>query len=138
MPVMHVTDAVRNAILDAVRGLIDAGGAPGTINIYDGVMPWQADTEVGDQKLLASLQFGYPAAPQAKNGNLKFDSVEEDPSAEASGKATWARVMDAEGNLVFDCDVTVSGYGGAIELNTVDLVIGGPVRLTSVTLTARD
>lgn len=136
MPIMRVADGARNAMLDALRILIDTGAGAGTVKFYDGAMPDDADDAIGAQVLLAELFFSDPAAPAASGGVLTLDSITEDSAADASGTVTWARVEDSNGNNIFDCDVTASGGGGGIELNTVNIVIGGPVRITAFTLTA--
>ena len=136
MPVMRVADDSRSAMLDAITTLIDAGAGAGTIKIYTGTMPADADDAIVAQVLLATLTFSDPAAPAASAGVLTFSSITQDSAADASGTAKWARVEDSDGNNVFDCDITPTGGGGAIELNTTNIVLGGPVQITSFVLTA--
>jgi hypothetical protein len=64
---------------------------------------------------------------------LTFSTITEDTSADATGTATWARVRSSDAAQGFDCDVTATGGGGVIELNTVSIVAGGPVRITAFT-----
>ena len=54
-------------------------------------------------------------------------------NAVATNTAGWARVADAGGNAIMDVDVGTSG--ATINLNTTALVSGGPVAITSATLT---
>ncbi len=136
MPLIRVADDTRNAMLDAITALIDAGAAGGTIKIYNGTIPADADDAIVAQTLLATLTFTDPAAGSAAAGVLTFSAITSDVSADASGTAKWARLEDSDGNNILDCDVTVIGGGGAIELDTTNIVAGGTVALTAFTITA--
>lgn len=131
---LRLTAATRNQMLDQIAARIDADAGAGTIKIYTGTQPANADTALSGQTLLATLTFSDPCASSASSGVLTFSAITEDASADASGSATWARVADNSGDTVFDCDVTASGGGGTIQLNTTNIVSGGPVRITAFTL----
>jgi hypothetical protein len=51
-----------------------------------------------------------------------------------SGTATWARIVNGNGDHVLDCDVSLAGGGGEVELSQVILFAGGLVALVSATL----
>jgi hypothetical protein len=127
------TTAARNAQLTGIRDLIDAGAAGGTINIYDGSQPATGDTAIGAQVLLGVLTFSGTCGSVA-SGVLTFSTITEDSAANATGNASWARIRDSNGVDVLDVDVGTSG--ATINLNTVAIVLGGPIRMTSGTLTA--
>ena len=134
---VRIATATRNAMLDQLATKINAaaGASPnqGYINVYDGSQPANANTAITTQNLLAQLRFSQPAAPSASGGVLTFSTIVEDSSADATGTAAWARITDADGNTIFDCDVSTSG--ATLNFNTVSFVAGGPVRVTSFTLT---
>ena len=131
---MRLSTALRNAMIQQVQVKADAGAGAGTINIRSGSQPASAeDAETGT--LLATLTFSDPSAPSASGGVLTFSAITEDSSADATGTATWARIKDSTGATVFDCDVTATGGGGTIQLNTTSIVAGGPVRITAFTAT---
>ncbi len=136
MPIMRNADATRNAMLDAITVLMDAGAGDATIKLYTGTMPADADDALSGQTLLATLTFSGPAAPAASAGVLTFSAITDDSSADATGIATWARVEDSDGNNVFDVDVGTTGSGAGLELNTVNIVLAGPVSITAFTITA--
>lgn len=125
--------ATRNAIAQLFQSLVDAGGAAGTIKLYTGTQPASADTALAGNTLLGTLTFTRPSAPAAANGVLTYSAIVEDSSADATGTAAWARVQDSAGNTVFDCDVATSG--ATLNLNTVSIVAGGPIRVSSFTVT---
>lgn len=136
MPILRATDELRNAQLDALRGLVDALiGLPGRVKMYTGPQPPSAHSPLADQTLLATLNFNRPSAGPAQDGSLIFHPITEGV-APSSGKVSWARIEDGGEMPVFDCDVTGPGGGGVIEINTVDIAVGGPVKITSFILTA--
>ena len=132
---MRIAEAVRNAMLDALIARLDADAGAGTLKIYSGTQPTNGDTAIGAQVLLATLTFSTTSAPAASGGVVTFNTITEDSSADATNTAAWARIQDNSGDNVFDCDVSASGGGGTIELNTTSIVSGGPVQITSFTIT---
>ena len=133
---MRLATASRNAVANSIRDLIDLGSLGGTIKIYTTAQPANANTALGAQVLLGTLTFSVTSAPGAAVGVTTFSAITEDSSADATGTAVWARIADSDANTVFDCDITATGGGGTIELNTVSIVSGGPIRITSFTMTA--
>jgi hypothetical protein len=131
---VRIATATRNAALDAITTAL---GSAGTIKIYTGSQPANANTALGAQTLLGTLTFSNPAAGAAASGVLTFSSVTQDSAADATGTATWARIASSGGTTVFDCDVggTNESTTGTIQLNTSAIVIGGPISISSFTLT---
>jgi len=129
----RITDAARSACADALVDLIDAGAGAGTIKIYDGSQPAGPSTAITSQVLLATLTWSDPAFGAAASGVATASAVTDDSSADATGTATWARIADSDGTAIFDCDVGTSG--ATLNLNSVSIVAGGIVRITSFTVT---
>ena len=48
-----------------------------------------------------------------------------------SGDANWARLIAADGKAMMDYKMTLTGGGGAIEWNTLEIRKGGPVTVFS-------
>lgn len=128
------SNAARDAMLNAIRDLIDAGASGGTINVYNGTQPATGETALAGNTLLATLTFSSTSAPNASGGVLTFNAITEDSVADATGTASFARIRDSNGVDVLDMDVGISS--ASIILNTVSIVAGGAVRMTSGTLTA--
>ena len=128
----RLTNAAASAAADAVVDRIDAGGA-GTIKIYDGTIPTNADTAVGAQVLLATLTFSATAFGAASNGVATAAAITSDTSADATSTATWARIASGAGTT--QMDVTVGTSGDDINFNTVAFVAGATVSITSLTYT---
>jgi len=134
---VRLANAPQQAAMDAVVDLIDAGAGAGTINIYDGTQPADANTAVSTQTLLATLTFSDPAfGATSTAGVATASAITDDASADATGTASWARILDSNSNVIFDCDVGTSAT--TIILNSVSITIGGTVSITSFTLTHPD
>lgn len=121
---------LRNSRLDEITAEVDAGAGAGLLRIYDGVRP---ATGGAVTTLLAELTFSDPSFPAAAAGVLTANSITQDASANATGTATWFRVVDSDSNFVMDGDVGTSGSD--LNLNTTSIVAGLPVSVTSFVLT---
>ncbi|MNW17442.1 hypothetical protein D3C71_2166300 [compost metagenome] len=66
---------------------------------------------------------------------MTFDAITADTSADADGTATWARILDGDGVAVVDVDVSNGAGTGVIKLNTVSIVAGGLIQITSFLFT---
>lgn len=122
--------ALRNSRLDEITTLQDAGAGASLLEIYDGVRP---ATGGAVTTLLATLTFTDPAAPAAAAGVLTYSAIADDASADATGTASWFRVVDDSVGHVYDGDAGTSGTD--LLLNTTSIVIGGTVSVTSAVLT---
>jgi hypothetical protein len=125
--------ATRNALAQKIQELIDAGAGPGILRIYDGTQPASGGGAITTQVLLGTLTFSDPSAPAAAAGVLTFSVITQDTAADATSTATWARILDSNGVVVFDCDVNTSG--ATLNFNTVAFVTGGPIQISSFTIT---
>ena len=130
MATVRFTNALKTGVLTQIQNAIDAGSAGGTIKIYTGAIPTTADTAVTSQVLLGTLTFSETCGVNA-SGSLTMAAITQDSAADNSGTATWARVADSSGNAFVDIDVTTIGGGGALQLNTVNIVAGGPILVSS-------
>ena len=127
--------SLRNAHLNAIRDAVDAGSAGGKIKFYSGTQPANADAGLSSNTLLGTLTFSGTSASNASAGVLTFSTITEDSAADATNTATWARITDSDDNTVFDCDVGESGSGATLIINNASVTTGGPVRISSFTLT---
>ncbi len=123
--------ACRNNMLDEITALIDAGSGAGKIRIYDGTRPATCGTAT---TLLAELTCSDPSCGAASAGVLTFSSITDDSSADATGTATWFRVVDSDNTCVIDGNVGTSGSD--LNLNSTSITSGATVSITSFTITA--
>jgi hypothetical protein len=131
---MKVNNAVANSFATAVLAALDAGSGPSVIKFYTGAQPAGPNTAITSQTLLGTLTCSDPSGT-ISGRVLTLSTVTEDSSADATGTCTWARHEDSDGNAVADYSVTATGGGGDIELNTVNIVTGGPIQITGGTIT---
>lgn len=123
----------RNKAADAIADDVDAGASNGYIEIRTGAAPGPNAADSGT--LLATLPMSDPAFGAAAAGVVTANSITDDSSADATGTAAHFRLKDSDGNVVCEGSVTATGGGGDIELNSVSIVSGGTVSITSFTLT---
>ena len=134
MSILNLSDAAKSAMATALIGQIDGGAGPATLKFYTATMPAGPDTAIGAQTLLGTLTCSDPSGTQT-TGVITFSAITQDSAADATGTATWARLADSAATAVADFDVTATAGGGAITLNTTSIVVGGPIAMSSLTIT---
>ena len=126
---LGIVAAVRNSRLDVITAAIDAGTA-GLLRIYDGSRP---ATGGAATTLLAELTFSDPSAAGAAAGVLTFSAITADASANATGTATWFRIVTSAAAFVLDGSVSTAGAD--INFNTTSIVTGANVSVSSLVFT---
>lgn len=132
------SDAAAQASVDAVAALCNGG----SLKIYTGSQPTDANTAVGAQTLLATLTLGstaFGASSASGSAGSKVvtataNTITGDTSADNTGTAAWFRVLKSNGtSVVFDGSVGTSGCD--LNLATTSIVSGEEVDVTSFTIT---
>lgn len=123
---------IRDARLQAIINAIDGGAGPGLWRIYDGSRPATCGTAT---TLLAEITLSDPSATLSGQV-LTFDNTPAltDSSANATGTASWFRLVDSTGTCCFDGGVGTSGND--LNLTTTSIVATQPVTVSSATITA--
>lgn len=124
---------LRNAMLDAITS---RAGASAILRIYSGTRPATAGAET---TILAQLTCNASAfAPASSSGVLTLNAITSQPSAAATGTATWFRIYASNGTThVLDGSVSTQAAGtGDLQLDSTSIVTGGTVAITSATITA--
>ena len=120
---------LRNNMLDEIT---TRAGASALLRIYDGTRPATGGTAT---TLLAELTCNATFAPAATGGVLTLNAISADASANATGTATWFRIVQSDGTThVLDGNVGTSGSD--LNLNTTSIVATGNVAVTSFVVTA--
>lgn len=125
-----ITTANRNRAADAV--CVRANG--GSLRIYSGVMPADANAPLSGNSLLASLGFAAAAFAPAANGAATANAITADASADATGTATFFRALESDGTTVV-FQGTVGTAAAELNLTSTAIVAGGPVSVTSLSYT---
>ena len=118
--------AAKNARLDAVATLIDAGAGAGKLEIGT----------TGMASILATFTLADPSCAAASGGVLTFDFDPDisDTSADNSGTAAAARIRDSN-NTDIITGLTVGTSGTDIVLDSVSITAGQTVTLATATIT---
>lgn len=122
---------LRTAMVDTINTALNAGAGAALIRIYDGSRPATGGTAT---TLLAELTCTDPASTGGSSGVLTFSSITQDSSANATGTATWFRMVDSSATFVMDGNVGTSGSD--LNLTTTSIVATQPVSISSATITA--
>lgn len=125
------SDTMVNAEANAVGDALNTG----YIRIYDGTQAVNADTAVGAQVLLAELRFGADAFGAAAAGVITAAAITDDSSANATGTATWARILASNGTTVWFDGSAGTGTVNVV-LNTASIASGAVVSCSALTFTA--
>ena len=128
MALLYDTVSIRNAMLDSIT---TRAGNTALLRIYDGTQPSRGGTAT---TLLAELTCGTPFAAGASGGVLTLGAITQDSSANATGNATWFRIVKADGTT-FVMDGTVGTSGADLNLTTTSIVSGQPVSVSSFVIT---
>lgn len=121
-------EQLRNDQLDEITATV---GASGLLRIYDGSRP---ATGGAATTLLAELTLNATFAPAASGGVLTLNAITADASANATGTATWFRIVTSGASFVMDGSAGTSGTD--LVLNTASIVAGANVSISSATITA--
>jgi len=108
------------------RDLLDAGVSNAEIAIRDS----------GDV-LLAVITLDDPCGTvNGTTGQLTFTIFAREESAPASGTAAYGEFRDSDGvvHLTLDAQQGTAPVSGAIVLNSLSIVLGGPVEVLSATI----
>lgn len=124
---------LRSAMVDAITA---RAGNAALLRIYDSTGAGRPSTggAITTQVLLAELVCGTPFAAGASNGVLTLGAITQDPSANATGTATWFRIVKADGTT-FVLDGAVGTSGSDLNLTTTSIIITQPVSITSFVIT---
>ena len=124
---IRISTELSDARLQSVVAFLAAGVEAARVQVYDGVRPALAGVPAG--KLLAAIALMEPIGTVA-DGLLTIT-----PTGEVlivnTGQAAWARVVNGNGTLAWDCDVSDLNGTGELRLPSTTLYAGGYTRIVS-------
>lgn len=113
----------------AIRDLLDSDASlPGKLDIYD-----DSVTPV----LLGTITLTDPCGSiNGTTGQLTLAQGAREESAPAGGTAAFGVFKAGDGSevLTLDCQAGTEPVSGALVLNTLTIVLGGPIELVSATI----
>ena len=127
---LSVLVATKNSLLATYGALFNNG----TLKVYAGSVPANADAALGSPTLLGTLSmsataFGAPAA-----GSMAANAITQDAAADNTGTATFYRALQSDGTTVIE-QGAIGTTGAELNLNTTSIVAGGPIQVSSFTRT---
>lgn len=128
---ISIKTSTRNGMLDKITTDI---GTSGLMRIYDGTPPADVNTALSGNTLLAELALASAFAPAASGGVLTGNAITADSSANATGTATFFRIVTSGGTAIMQG--TVGTVTGDAIINTTSIVAGGNVSCLSLQMTA--
>lgn len=136
---LQLSNAAAIAACDALAGLPDVGAGDAALQIYAGALPTDTDTAIGAQTLLVEFALPNPlfaAAIDASPGAIAVGDVGNIPTeqATATGTATFFRILNADGDAVFQGTVTAVSGGGDLEISSTSIITGIDVTVVSLSL----
>lgn len=123
---LRTSERARSELADRLATLIE-GTAPPRLIFYDGAMPPAPDAQPVDQQVLAVLFLRSPAFATDGLGAMIALPIDPRPGLRA-GTATWARILNGDGDPVADLDVGGPGTDADIILNQP--ISAGPVEIS--------
>lgn len=133
-----LADNAAEAMCNALAALANSG----TLKIYTGSQPTDANTAVGAQTLLGTLTFGATAFGSAassgtggtnRKSTATANTITGDTSADATGTAAWFRVLKSNGTTVV-YDGSVGTSAADLILATTAITAGVDIEITSLTI----
>ena len=126
------------ATADAMLAAITTALSSGKLRIYSGTEPTTADTSLSGNTLLAELTFSATAFPAATASGsdrvITANAITQDSAADADGTATFFRALGSNGTTVV-YQGTVGTSGQQLNLSSTNIVSGGVVSISSLTIT---
>lgn len=126
-----ITQAHNEARLEGTRSFLDTGTGRARVRLYGGTRPSSVNDAPGTP-MLVEIPLQKPCGTVA-GGVLTLVQHEDGLIAE-TGVATWARVVNGNGDTAFDCDVGQGVGPWEITLAQTQLYAGGAARIISAIL----
>jgi hypothetical protein len=133
MSIIGFADDLRTARAEQIIAKINAGAGPGTMLFYTAPQPAKG-AAITTQTLLGTVTFSEPAG-SVVDGELTFDVIADDASADADGPAVWVRVLNGDGGFVMDMPVTDTNGTGPVKMPSTQIYAGGTIHVASAVLT---
>jgi hypothetical protein len=125
--VIQISNALNDYRLNAVVNFLAIGTQNAKVQIYAGLRPIFGGQAQGD--LLATIVLVEPMG-EVTDGVLTITPTGES-LIETSGQAVWARIVNGDGVLAWDCDVSDLNGTGELRLPSTMLYAGGYTRIVS-------
>lgn len=136
---LSIANSSAITMCDAAVDACDAGttAAQATLVIYSGTPPTLVDDALSGNTVLAELDMSNPAfgaaADAGPGATATAAAISDDTSANATGTATFFRIIDRDATPKIQGAVATSG--AELNLNSTAIQSGATVSVTSLTIT---
>jgi hypothetical protein len=127
---LSFSTTLRNNRLDQITSAV---GGSGSLRIYSGTAPANVGAALSGNTLLAELALNSTFAPAASSGTLSLNQITQDTSANATGEASFFRLLTSGGTAIVQG--TVGTSGADLNLNSVSISSGAAVSVTAFSIT---
>lgn len=127
---LSFSTTLRNNRLDQITSAV---GGSGSLRIYSGTAPANVGAALSGNTLLAELALNSTFAPAASGGTLSLNQITQDTSANATGEASFFRLLTSGGTAIVQG--TVGTSGADLNLNSVSISSGAAVSVTAFSIT---
>lgn len=124
---MQISTALNEARLQGVIDFLAIGATNAKVQVYDGTQPALGD----DPGVSPLVEITLVEPIGAISGGVLSIAQTNEYMISRSGIATWARVVNGNGQLAWDCAVTDTTGAGPLKLSQTQLYAGGYTRLIS-------
>jgi len=138
---LSIANAQAINVCDEVVDSVDLGTTDpnGEVVIYSGTPPANVDASLAGNTVLAELAMSNPAFGNATDATpgatATANSISDDTSANATGTASFFRILDRDNTPRIQGTITATGGGGDMELNSTSISSGATVSISSMTIT---
>lgn len=135
--VLKLANAVAIAAANAIAAQVDLGAAVSKLVIYGGAAPAEPGTAIGAQPVLVEFELPDPAFAAATdtNPNAAATLNPVDPvQADATGTATFFRLINGNGLVVAQGTVTDTAGNGDLKISSTSVIAGIDVTVVSGTI----
>ena len=129
---LSLNDTLRTQLAQFFADLFDVG--IDVIRVYDGIPPTNANTALGTQVLLAEVTLPAPGFGLAATGTVGKVGTWEDLVINATGTASWFRLIDNGGGIL-QGTVSASGGGGDMIVSSTSFVANGTFTISTFNIT---
>lgn len=124
---IQISHELNDYRLHGVIAFLSLGAGQAQVKIYPGERP--AFGEPAPEPPLASILLAEPLGTVA--GGVLDVAPTDEALIDATGEATWARIVNGDGALAWDCDVSDLDGDGELRLPSTRLYAGGYTRIVS-------
>jgi hypothetical protein len=130
---IKLATSILSAMATLVKTSTDNAATAGMVHFYTGEMPATTGGAITTQVLIGTCPLSKPCGT-VTGGVLTFDTISDDLAADNTGTIGFGRVVDGDGNFIFDGDAGLTSSTTAFfRFVSLAAVAGGTVKINSMT-----